>query len=129
VFNWLVSVLNRWISRSVGHSVLLAHASAVKAYREEFKPTQRGQIGITLNGDWQMPYDNTPESKCFERSLNTSRLVNLTCFFADIEAAQHALDVAIGKSTSSCDLVESSICIYRLVRRECYCITELVLPF
>ncbi|KAK7027949.1 Beta-glucosidase 1B [Paramarasmius palmivorus] len=61
-----------WI---VGHSVLLAHASAVKAYREDFKPTQRGQIGITLNGDWQMPYDNSPEN---------------------IEAAQHALDVAIG---------------------------------
>ncbi|KAI3612815.1 glycoside hydrolase family 1 protein [Moniliophthora roreri] len=57
-----------WI---VGHSVLLSHASAVKAYREDFKPTQGGQIGITLNGDWQMPYDDSPES---------------------IEAAQHALD-------------------------------------
>lgn len=36
-----------WI---VGHSLLLAHASAVKAYREEFKPADKGQIGITLNG-------------------------------------------------------------------------------
>ncbi|KAI0061112.1 glycoside hydrolase family 1 protein [Artomyces pyxidatus] len=61
-----------WI---VGHSVILAHAYAVKAYREEFKPTQRGQIGITLNGDWAIPYDNSP---------------------ANVEAAQHALDVAIG---------------------------------
>ncbi|THU82827.1 glycoside hydrolase family 1 protein [Dendrothele bispora CBS 962.96] len=61
-----------WI---VGHSVLLAHASAVKVYREEFKAKQKGQIGITLNGDWQMPWDNSPEN---------------------IEAAQHALDVAIG---------------------------------
>ena len=50
-----------WI---VGHSLILAHASAVKVYRDEFKPTQRGQIGITLNGDWQVPYDNSPESAC-----------------------------------------------------------------
>ncbi|KAH8833720.1 glycoside hydrolase family 1 protein [Flagelloscypha sp. PMI_526] len=61
-----------WI---VGHSVILAHAYAVKAYREEFKDKQGGQIGITLNGDMQLPYDQTPEN---------------------IAAAQHALDVAIG---------------------------------
>lgn len=36
-----------WI---VGHSLLMAHANAVKVYREEFKPTDKGQIGITLNG-------------------------------------------------------------------------------
>lgn len=53
---------------SVGHSIIYAHANAVKLYREEFKPTQKGQIGITLNGDWAMPYDDKPESKhllCF----------------------------------------------------------------
>jgi len=61
-----------WI---VGHSVILSHANAVKLYRDEFKSKQGGQIGITLNGDWQMPYDDTPEN---------------------VEAAQHALDVAIG---------------------------------
>ncbi|KIY67180.1 glycoside hydrolase family 1 protein [Cylindrobasidium torrendii FP15055 ss-10] len=61
-----------WI---VGQNVVLAHASAVKAYREEYKPTQGGVIGITLNGDWQMPWDDTPEN---------------------IAAAQHALDFAIG---------------------------------
>ncbi|TFK65539.1 glycoside hydrolase family 1 protein [Pluteus cervinus] len=61
-----------WI---VGHSLILAHAHAVKVYREEFKPHQHGEIGITLNGDWEMPYDDSPEN---------------------IEAAQHALDVAIG---------------------------------
>lgn len=65
---------------SVGHSVILAHAYAVKLYREEFKAKQGGQIGtrpllsqpkesdstrpgITLNGDWQMPYDQSPESE------------------------------------------------------------------
>nr|Q25BW4.1 RecName: Full=Beta-glucosidase 1B; AltName: Full=Cellobiase 1B [Phanerodontia chrysosporium]AHH92833.1 beta-galactosidase [synthetic construct]BAE87009.1 beta-glucosidase [Phanerodontia chrysosporium] len=61
-----------WI---VGHSVILAHAYAVKLYREQFKANRGGQIGITLNGDWAMPYDDSPQN---------------------IEAAQHALDVAIG---------------------------------
>ncbi|KAK7682745.1 Beta-glucosidase 1B [Cerrena zonata] len=61
-----------WIA---GHSVILSHAYTVKLYREEFKEKQGGQIGITLNGDWAMPYDDSP---------------------ANIEAAQHALDVAIG---------------------------------
>ncbi|KAF8919779.1 glycoside hydrolase family 1 protein [Mucidula mucida] len=61
-----------WI---VGQSVLLAHAAAVDVYRKEFKAKQGGVIGITLNGDWQMPWDDSPEN---------------------IEAAQHALDIAIG---------------------------------
>ncbi|KAJ7594048.1 beta-glucosidase [Mycena floridula] len=59
----------------VGHSLLIAHASAVQLYRSTFKPTQHGQIGITLNGDWAMPYDSSLEN---------------------IAAAQHALDFAIG---------------------------------
>ncbi|PPQ65081.1 hypothetical protein CVT24_003035, partial [Panaeolus cyanescens] len=61
-----------WI---VAHSIILAHAHAVKIYREQFKPTQKGEIGITLNGDWEMPYDDSPEN---------------------VAAAQHALDFAIG---------------------------------
>ncbi|KAF9232851.1 glycoside hydrolase family 1 protein [Melanogaster broomeanus] len=48
-----------WI---VGHNVILSHAYAVKLYREEYKPTQKGQIGVTLNGDWTIPYDNSPQS-------------------------------------------------------------------
>jgi len=55
--------------------VILAHAHAVQVYRSEFKARQGGQIGITLNGDWALPYDDSQEN---------------------IEAAQHALDVAIG---------------------------------
>jgi len=35
----------------------------VKLYRDEFKPTQGGVIGITLNGDMAIPYDESPESK------------------------------------------------------------------
>jgi beta-glucosidase len=34
----------------VGHNILLAHGSAVKVYREQFKPKDGGEIGITLNG-------------------------------------------------------------------------------
>ena len=47
---------------SVGHNVILAHSYTIKLYRDEFKEIQGGQIGITLNGDWAMPYDNSPES-------------------------------------------------------------------
>jgi len=61
-----------WI---VGHSLILAHAYTVKLYRDEFKSKQGGQIGITLNGDMALPYDNSPEN---------------------VAAAQHALDFAIG---------------------------------
>ncbi|KAF8310418.1 glycoside hydrolase family 1 protein [Clavulina sp. PMI_390] len=66
------SLTEPWI---VGHHVILAHAHAVKIYREEFKPTNGGVIGITLNGDWALPYDDKPEN---------------------IAAAQHHLDTAIG---------------------------------
>ncbi|KAK4285544.1 hypothetical protein QN277_002231 [Acacia crassicarpa] len=34
------------------HYLILAHAAAVKVYREKY---QKGQIGITLNADWVMP--------------------------------------------------------------------------
>ncbi|KAF7792027.1 hypothetical protein EIP86_003054 [Pleurotus ostreatoroseus] len=102
--------------QSVGHHVILAHAYATKLYREEFKAKQGGQIGITLNGDWAMPYDDSPESTSFrssriypfpvvraplvfwsERAVR-ARLIEpfLLCLRADIAAAQHTLDVAIG---------------------------------
>lgn len=43
-----------WI---VGHNLLVAHGRAVKVYREEFKPKDKGEIGITLNGDGVYPWD------------------------------------------------------------------------
>ncbi|KZS88053.1 glycoside hydrolase family 1 protein [Sistotremastrum niveocremeum HHB9708] len=61
-----------WI---VAHNLILSHAYAVKLYREEFKAKQGGVIGITLNGDWAIPYDDSPEN---------------------VAAAQATLDVAIG---------------------------------
>lgn len=56
------------------HSILVAHASAVKLYRHEFKPRDGGQIGITLNGDWVMPWDkDDPEDvEACERKLEFS---------------------------------------------------------
>ncbi|KAL5351480.1 hypothetical protein V496_09244 [Pseudogymnoascus sp. VKM F-4515 (FW-2607)] len=48
------STRENWI---VGHNILIAHAHSVKIYREEFKPTNGGEIGITLNGDAVYPWD------------------------------------------------------------------------
>ncbi|EJU02252.1 glycoside hydrolase family 1 protein [Dacryopinax primogenitus] len=66
------SATEPWI---VAHHEILAHAQAVKIYRDKYKPAQGGEIGITLNGDWCMPYDDSPEN---------------------VKAAQDALDTAIG---------------------------------
>ncbi|KAI0711358.1 beta-glucosidase 1A [Earliella scabrosa] len=62
-----------WI---VAHNLILAHAYAVKLYREEFKSTQGGQIGITLDCHWQQPWDDSPEN---------------------IAAAQRGLDFKLGR--------------------------------
>jgi beta-glucosidase len=35
---------------TAGHNFLIAHGAAVKAYRDDFKEKDGGQIGITLNG-------------------------------------------------------------------------------
>lgn len=58
----------------VGHHILLAHAAAVQVYREEFKPAQRGLIGITLNGDWVEPWDpdDANDVEACERKLEFS---------------------------------------------------------
>jgi len=56
-----------WI---VGHHLILAHGHAVKLYREAYKPSQQGQIGITLSINWAMPYDDAPENvKARDRCL------------------------------------------------------------
>lgn len=39
---------------TVGHNVLVAHAKTVKMFRDEFKPTNGGEIGITLNGTFAL---------------------------------------------------------------------------
>lgn len=52
-----------WIA---GHSLIVAHASAVKLYRRKYAakaPGGAGKIGISLNGDWCEPWDASEESK------------------------------------------------------------------
>jgi beta-glucosidase len=45
-----------WI---VGRSLILAHARAARLYNVEFKPTQGGFIGASLNGDYFEPWDSS----------------------------------------------------------------------
>nr|Q42707.1 RecName: Full=Furostanol glycoside 26-O-beta-glucosidase; Short=CsF26G; AltName: Full=Protodioscin 26-O-beta-D-glucosidase; Flags: Precursor [Hellenia speciosa]BAA11831.1 furostanol glycoside 26-O-beta-glucosidase (F26G) [Hellenia speciosa] len=59
----------------VTHNLLLAHANAVKIYRDNYKATQNGEIGITLNSLWYEPYSKSHE---------------------DVEAATRALDFMFG---------------------------------
>lgn len=49
------------------HHIILAHAKAVKLYRDEFKAKQKGIIGITLNMDWREPLTDKPEDKAAAR--------------------------------------------------------------
>ncbi|XP_052179935.1 beta-glucosidase 12-like [Diospyros lotus] len=42
-----------------GHHLILAHAKAVKLYKEKYQATQKGQIGITLVSQWMLPYSNS----------------------------------------------------------------------
>lgn len=53
-----------------GHQLILAHAKAVKRYREQFQPAQKGRIGITNNCDWREPLTDAPADKAAaERAL------------------------------------------------------------
>lgn len=86
-----------WI---VGHNIIIAHGAAVKIFREEFKPTEGGEIGITLNGesrcvsacsfpverligsigDWTEPWDpeNPADFEACDRKIEFA-----ICWFAD----------------------------------------------
>ncbi|KID78202.1 Beta-glucosidase 1B [Metarhizium brunneum] len=49
------SATEPWI---VGKAQILSHVRAVIAYNKDFKPSQGGQIGISLNGDYYEPWDS-----------------------------------------------------------------------
>ncbi|PIA43746.1 hypothetical protein AQUCO_01800060v1 [Aquilegia coerulea] len=42
-----------------GHNQLLAHAAAVKVYKEKYQARQEGKIGITLVSHWMVPSSDT----------------------------------------------------------------------
>ncbi|XP_010519861.1 PREDICTED: myrosinase 2-like [Tarenaya hassleriana] len=44
------------------HYALLAHATVVDLYRQKYKPSQGGHIGIVMITRWFLPYDNTKEN-------------------------------------------------------------------
>jgi len=45
------------------HNMLLAHAKAYRLYDKEFRPSQKGFLGITNNGDWREPLTDSPEDR------------------------------------------------------------------
>ncbi|KAJ8899192.1 hypothetical protein K2173_012368 [Erythroxylum novogranatense] len=45
------------------HNLLLAHAAAVKLYRDKYKPIQKGEIGITIVTNWYIPKYDTPANR------------------------------------------------------------------
>ncbi|CAL9003918.1 unnamed protein product [Prunus brigantina] len=47
----------------VGHHLLLAHAYAVKLYRDKYQAFQKGQIGISVVTFWYLPKSGTAASK------------------------------------------------------------------
>ncbi|KAJ3514699.1 hypothetical protein NLJ89_g2221 [Agrocybe chaxingu] len=48
-----------WI---VAHNLILSHAHAVKYFRENIKPVHGGEIAVTLDSLWCIPYDDKPET-------------------------------------------------------------------
>lgn len=53
-----------------GHNMLLAHARAYRIYDQQFRATQKGQIGITNNCDWRQPAtDSQADKEAAQRSL------------------------------------------------------------
>ncbi|CAN1263521.1 Beta-glucosidase 24 [Linum perenne] len=57
------------------HNQLLAHATAVKVYREKYQAKQKGIIGITLVSSWFVPYSKSKH---------------------DIKARRRAIDFSLG---------------------------------
>ncbi|KAK4582311.1 hypothetical protein RGQ29_025475 [Quercus rubra] len=47
----------------VSHNQLLAHASAVEVYRQKYQEAQKGLMGISLVGDWAVPYSNATQDQ------------------------------------------------------------------
>ncbi|KAG8363567.1 hypothetical protein BUALT_Bualt19G0035900 [Buddleja alternifolia] len=59
----------------VAHHMLICHATTVQLYKEKYQATQMGEIGISLESQWMVPY-------------SSSKL--------DVKAAKRALDFIFG---------------------------------
>ncbi|KAL6516256.1 Beta-glucosidase 12 [Orobanche gracilis] len=59
----------------VAHHQLLAHAAAVRIYKQKYQESQKGKIGITMLARWMIPFS--------EESI-------------DVEATRRALDFSLG---------------------------------
>ncbi|KAF8180352.1 beta-glucosidase 1A [Pholiota molesta] len=58
----------------VGHHLILAHAYAVRSFRQTFAPVHGGSIGITLDTGSYLPYDDKPENVQATQRAFDSRL-------------------------------------------------------
>lgn len=57
----------------VGHNVILAHAKAYHIYKDEYKNTQNGIVGINLYAEWMAPLtDSASDVAAAERAMEFS---------------------------------------------------------
>jgi beta-glucosidase len=62
-----------------GHNLLLAHARAVRIYREKYAGRQEGQAGLVMNCDWRVPLTNSDA----DREAAELALEFMLAWFAD----------------------------------------------
>lgn len=74
-----------------GHSIILAHATAIQVYTKEFLPAQGGEISIVLNSHFYEPYDPSNEE---DIAAAQRRLEFFLGWFAD--------PIFLGKDYPSC---------------------------
>lgn len=85
-----------WI---VGHNILLAHGAAVKVYREQFKPKNGGEIGITLNGEYFSFHDG--------RSNRKQAMLHIPGILTTQKTLKHAIEKSSSPSPGSQTLFTS----------------------
>jgi len=61
------------------HNILIAHAKAVDVYRKKFQKEQKGLIGITIDGEAQIPWEEPGMSE--EELENNKKYANLAAEF------------------------------------------------
>lgn len=62
------------------HNIIKSHAYAARLYRQEYKPWQKGRIGITMNCDWREPLPDQDPNR----------------FMRNCEAAERTLQFFLG---------------------------------